>query len=397
MKNGKRRRTIYIIAGVLSSAGCLVMMAYPAIALNAAQKGIYLWASTVLPALLPFFICANFMTVLGLPAYIGRIFEKPFQKLFGAPGLSAFVFCVSITSGYPMGAKLIGDFGRSKAITQKEAKRMLSFCSTSGPLFMLGAVGAGMLASPAAGTAIALSHYIGALLNGIMYRTFSAIRTRLCKNSTIEKNESASRAVYKAAFPKGNLLDIFTDSLISSFRALGIICGYIVLFMLAADFLQLSGLLDPLKDDYGKGFIKGLLEMTIGCSSIGESGGLSLLNQCILCTILISFGGFSIYAQSMSMLAGLKISSGYYLAVKVTHGLLAGLTAWIIGPFILGGMTVDAAVTEQYEIISRLGLFSQLLFSTEMVIMIVIIFLITILIDKLVRRIYARFRNHSRV
>ena len=53
-------------------------------------------------------------------------------------------------------AKLIGDFGKSEIITLHDAKRMLTFCSTSGPLFMLGAVGAGMLSSPAAGAVIAL-------------------------------------------------------------------------------------------------------------------------------------------------------------------------------------------------------------------------------------------------
>ncbi len=408
--SGKGNKKKYIVAGVLSSAGCLAMMAYPAIALNAAQKGISLWASSVLPALLPFFICANFMTVIGLPSYIGRIFEVPFQKLFGAPGLSAFIFSVSITSGYPMGAKLIGDFGRSKVISQKDAKRMLTFCSTSGPLFMLGAVGAGMLASPAAGTVIALSHYLGALLNGLLYRFLSVFEPRTVikhigkqsvrsnlKSDYFRSSTKIGKTPYKISLPKGSLLDIFTDSLLSSFRALGIICGYIVLFMLVVEFIEFSGVLDSLRNEYSKGIIKGCLEMTIGCSSIGESGELSMIYRCIFCTFLISFGGLSIYAQSMSMLAGLKISSAYYLAVKITHGLLAGLIAWIIAPFILGGISVSTIAIEQQEIIYKLGAFSQLLFSTKMVIMIVFIFMLTILIDKLIRKIHESFRNHSGV
>lgn len=122
-----------------------------------------------------------------------------------------------------------------------------------------------------------------------------------------------------------------------------------------------------------------------------------MIYRCIFCTFLISFGGLSIYAQSMSMLAGLKISSAYYLAVKITHGLLAGLIAWIIAPFILGGISVSTIAIEQQEIIYKLGAFSQLLFSTKMVIMIVFIFMLTILIDKLIRKIHESFRNHSGV
>lgn len=374
------------MAGALSCIGCLVMMAFPSIALNAARKGISLWASSILPALLPFFICANFMTALGLPVYIGRIFEKPFQKLFGAPGVSAFVFSVSITSGYPMGAKLIGDFGRSKAITRSQARRMLTFCSTSGPLFMLGAVGAGMLASPAAGAVIALSHYLGALLNGFLYRIFSS--------SNPEPYHELSG---RTTITKGNLLDLFTDSMITSFRALGIICGYIVLFMLITDFIQFSGVLNALQSDWSKGFIKGLLEMTVGCNSLAESGELTLLYQCILCTFLISFGGFSVYAQSMSMLSGLNIGSVYYLVTKLTHGLLAALTAWIIGPAILDSSVALTGAFGRQEIIGGLGFFYQLLFSTKMVIMIVILFLVTILLEKLLRSIHEGFRNHSGV
>ncbi len=285
-----------------------------------------------------------------------------------------------------MGAKLIGDFGRSRAITRSQARRMLTFCSTSGPLFMLGAVGAGMLASPAAGAVIALSHYLGALLNGFLYRIFSSSKPD-------PNHELPGRITVK----KGNLLDLFTDSMITSFRALGIICGYIVLFMLITDFIQFSGVLNSLQTEWSKGFIKGFLEMTVGCNSISESGDLTLLYQCILCTFLISFGGLSVYAQSMSMLSGLNIGSLYYLLTKLTHGLLAAITAFIIGPAILESSTAMAGAFGRQEIIGGLGFFYQLLFSTKMVIMIVILFLFTILLEKLLRSIHEGFRNHSGV
>lgn len=380
-----RRKTTYILAGTLSSIGCLAMMAFPSVALNAAQKGIALWASSVLPALLPFFICANFMTELGLPAHIGRIFEKPFQKLFGAPGVSAFVFAVSITSGYPMGAKLIGDLGRSKAISRHDAKRMLTFCTTSGPLFMLGAVGAGMLVSPAAGAVIALAHYLGALLNGLLFRIFS-----------LKKAGPSSETPFRTAASKGSLLDIFTDSMITSFKSLGIICGYIVLFMMITDFIEFSGILDTLRTDYGRGLIKGCLEMTVGCSGVAGSEELTLLYQCVFCAFLISFGGISVYAQSMSMLSGLNIRTAWYLAVKLCHGLLAAVIAWFLGPALLHIETLEAFSLKREEIVSGLGFFYQLLFSTKMVIMIVFLFLFTILLEKMLRSIRELRKNEAR-
>jgi sporulation integral membrane protein YlbJ len=285
-----------------------------------------------------------------------------------------------------MGAKLIGDFGRSGAVSRSEARRMLTFCSTSGPLFMLGAVGTGMLVSPAAGAVIALAHYFGALLNGLMYRIFLP-----------RKQEPQTRSTSGTTVARGSMLEIFTDSMITSFRSLGIICGYIVLFMMITDFIQYSGILEPLRTEYGRSFIKGCLEMTVGCSGIANSGEPDLLLKCVLCSFLISFGGLSIYAQSMSMLSGLNIGSVYYFMTKISHGLLAGVIAWLIGPHLLKMEALETWALQRDDLMRDLGFFYQLLFSTKMVIMVVFLFLITIMLDKFIRRIHERFRNHSGV
>jgi len=47
-----------------------------------------------------------------------------------------------------------------------------SFCSTSGPLFMIGAVAVGMFKNPLLGPLIALSHYLGALTVGLIFRFY---------------------------------------------------------------------------------------------------------------------------------------------------------------------------------------------------------------------------------
>ena len=113
-----------------------------------------MWMTDVLPALLPFFICANFLQNIGIMRYLKS---------------GVFPFVMSVLSGYPMGAKIIGDLRRRGEISLSEAKRLVSFCSTSGPAFMMGAVGVGMLGSAVGGAVIAAAHYIGAAVNGILY------------------------------------------------------------------------------------------------------------------------------------------------------------------------------------------------------------------------------------
>lgn len=389
------KKNLYRMAGTIAGVSCLIMVIFPEIALTSAQKGVSLWASSVLPALLPFFICVNFMTKLGLPQIIGMAFEKPFRAIFGAPGVSAFIFTVSITSGYPMGAKIMGDMGREGQISKDEAKQMMTFCTTSGPLFMLGAVGAGMLGSPVAGLIITLSHYIGAIINGIFYRIMSVFKGSAKDAYGINKfnNFTSPREI---ARKNHGILEMFTDSILSSLKSLGIICGYIVLFTMMTDFMVYSGVLDGFHKP-SVALIKGIFEMTVGCNSMASINNLSLLTICAACAFIISFGGVSIMAQSMSMMSGLGISTFYYIKVKLTHGIFALATALIIGPAFLNGNLLETGllmgpisgegsiIAENFGFLGGLDGIYCLFFSTKMVIMLIIIMLALVAVENQLR------------
>jgi len=287
------------------------MVIFPSIAFLSAQKGISLWASSVLPALLPFFICANFMNGMGITRIL-----KP----------SAFAFTMSIMSGYPMGAKIVGDMKRSGYISLNESKRMLSFCSTSGPTFMIGAVGIGMLGGAAYGAVIAIAHYIGALLNGLFF-------SMIVKKEKGQKNANILYKTYKNE--KKDMLELFTEAITSSFKSLGIILAYIVLLMFLTDLIQFSGVLNIFTEAYMKALAKGLMEMTVGCSSMASCVDISSAWKCILCTFMISLGGLSVIGQTISMLAGSKINVSYFISIKLVHALFSSIIAFILMFFVL--------------------------------------------------------------
>lgn len=299
-------RKKYILAAVLTLLCCLIMVMFPSTSLNSARKGISLWLTDVMPALLPFFICANFLTGLGV---------------IGNMNPSLFPFVMSVLSGYPVGAKIIGDMRRNGEISLLGAKRLISFCSTSGPAFIMGAVGSGMLGSERSGTIIAVAHYSGAILNGMLYGKFA------------EKEKLRSFRGY--TLRDKNLQELFTEATLKSLRSLGVILVYIVLFMLLTDFIQLSGILFLFEKQHTRALIKGMIEMTIGCSAISECVDLTDTAKCIACSFIISWGGLSVLGQSMSMLAGSGISAGYLFLTKLTHGLFSAAVAFVIILFML--------------------------------------------------------------
>ena len=70
---------------------------------------------------------------------------------------------ISTVSGYPIGAKLASELRNNNEISRYEAQRLVSFCSTSGPLFMVGAVAIGMFNNPTIGYIMLICHYLGSL------------------------------------------------------------------------------------------------------------------------------------------------------------------------------------------------------------------------------------------
>lgn len=289
----------YILAGSAAAIFCVFMVIFPQVAVYSAQKGISLWASNVLPALLPFFICANFLNYMGAVRVI-----RP----------SLFPFVMSILSGYPMGAKIIGDMRKNNAISLPEAKRLISFCSTSGPTFMIGAVGVGMLGSVPAGIVIAASHYLAAIANGLLYSRFFPRAKPVRDLSFKQKNR--------------DLLDIFTEAILSAFKSLAIILAYIILFMFLTDLLHLGGVFSLISSPALRAAAKGFFEMTVGCGALSECAGISLGIKCILSAMMLSWGGLSIIGQTMSMLSGSGVRLSYFVLTKLTHSLFTGIIAF---------------------------------------------------------------------
>ncbi len=285
---------------VLALAGCVVMVICPAQSILSAQKGIILWANSIVPAMLPFFICINFIGGIG----VLRVFP---------PGI--FAFAMSVMSGYPMGPKIIGDMVRCSAVTHTKALWLLSFCTLSGPAFMTATVGISMLGDMKWGAVIAASHYIAAIANCIIFYII------------LRPSDEMQSPEYEQ-IKKGSL-DIFTDSILQAFKSVGIILAYIIIFTFITDFMECAGVFSYIHPPELKSLLKGVFEMTVGCNA-AASYAVSIKTKVTLCAFFISFGGLSIIGQSMSMLAGTDIHLRHLFVIKLMHGIFAAVAAYLL-------------------------------------------------------------------
>ena len=98
-----------IMAASLCFAAAMVV--FPAVTESGSKTAIVIWANPIVPILLPFFIFADFIKRVGNP-----------EKL----PLRVYPFAVAFMSGYPMGAKIVGDLTARGFFTIEEGKHVLS-------------------------------------------------------------------------------------------------------------------------------------------------------------------------------------------------------------------------------------------------------------------------------
>lgn len=268
--------------------------------------GISVWTFNVLPSILPFMILTSALIQLGFMEKVSKPFAKPFSKIYRTSPHSGYVFLLSILSGYPLGSKMIAELYENGKISQNDTYKMSSFCSNSGPMFIIGSVGVSMLISKTAGYILFLAHIISALINGLFYRNLKYSEDYLARND--KDKQSAS----------------FNDIISSSIQGILNIAVIIALFFVVTE--SFTPILNLLPSESSSIF-KGILEMTQGCLAVSKAYNLRW--SIPICSFLISFGGISTLIQSIVLLKKVNMPLWLFTLQKLTQGVLAFLVALI--------------------------------------------------------------------
>ena len=138
--------------------------------LSSAKTGLLLWANSVVPSLLPFFIATELLGYTNVISILGKLLNRFMRPIFNVPGEGAFPFIMGIISGYPMGAKIVSNFKNQGICTNEEAERLLAFTNNSGPLFIIGTVGIGLFKDTTTGILLFITHILACFTVGFLFR-----------------------------------------------------------------------------------------------------------------------------------------------------------------------------------------------------------------------------------
>ncbi len=313
---------------------CLLLglILYPEVSLKSAYNGLMAWFNVVLPSLFPFFIISELLIEIGFVNMLGNVLRPIIGPLFKVSGESAFPFAMSIISGYPVGAKITSSLREKKIISKTIGERTLSFSSTSGPLFMLGAVSIGILGNGKIAPLIMYPHYLGAITVGL---AFNFYKSKEKPNHSNNKN-NASIILYTLN-KNYSIGSVLSKAMLKSINTILLVGGFIIFYSVLTELIFISDIFNrflnyiPLSINIEllKGVIAGLLEVTTGIQRIA-SLNIELTYKLMIINFLIGWSGFSIHSQALSFISKTDMDSKLYIFSKLLHGIFASIYTGIL-------------------------------------------------------------------
>ena len=281
-----------------------------------------IWKNNIFPSLFPFFILSELLIAYGFVEFLGEICKPLMVRFFKTNANTAFIFIMSIISGCPSNAKYTKELLKEGLITEKEATKVLMFSHFSNPLFILGTVSLLFLNNKEAGLLILIVHYSINFLIGFLFRSYLSTPS---ENVHVSIRTAFSRMHQRRLQNRDNFGTILTNAISNTIQTLLLILGTITVF------LVITTILDQNLDfnTFHQGILNGMIEMTQGLKYISALH-IPLDLKSSLTAMILSFGGFSVHMQVMSILSDTNVKYLPFLIARIMHATLAGLLVYFL-------------------------------------------------------------------
>ena len=275
---------------------------------------IEIFIKNIFPSLFPMFILSNVLISIGLPEFLGNVFSRITTKLFNVKGVAAFVFFMSMFTGFPSNAKYVKDLLDKKLIDELTANKILIFTFFSNPLFIINTVGIMFFNNIKIGILMLISHILGNIIVGLIFRNIYYRKEAIEENLSIKK----SLKIFHDKINNTNIFKSFLDNINNSLSILLTVFGIITSFLIFNQIINENIKLNPLSNS----ILTGLLEFSSGLKTISISN-INYSLKLYVSMFFISFGGLSVHAQVLNILENYKINYYIFLLSRIIHGLIS--------------------------------------------------------------------------
>lgn len=327
-QNGQLVYNIFLdIVSVLVIVAIMLLVIQPTKYMKSILNGLDLFFISVLPSLLPFLFLTKILSSIGTTKKLSKLFNPITKKFLKVPSNTSFIILSSYICGYPIGAKLVGEMVKYGELTNEEAKRVIPLVTTSGPIFVIGSVGASMFSNTNLGAIIFVVHILSSFITGIIFCRFKHKKLTKIEKPTLKEQKVQSFSLEQTT--------------ISTFNSVLMVAVYVSIFYMFIDMAYDLNLLKGLTFIIAKIFSifnidfstataisSGIIEMTRGLKELSFISSNSL--KLIIGSGLISFGGISIILQSLAFLSNTHIKAKYFIFVKLVQTVITILIATLV-------------------------------------------------------------------
>lgn len=281
-----------------------------------------IWSNNLFPSLFPFFVLSEIMINYGFVELLSELFKPLMNKLFKIKSETAFIFIMSIISGFPSSAKYTKELYDEGIINEYEGTKILTFTHFSNPLFILGTLSILFLNNNEAGLLILLCHYFTNIIIGLIFRNYYPSNTT---NNKISFKSAIDKLHTHRLNNPLNFGQIVSKSINNTINILLIILGTITTFLVITAII--NNLIDL--NNYHQSILNGFFEITQGLKYISILS-IPLKLKTTLSTMIISFGGLSVHMQVISIISSTKIKYIPYLTARLLHAAIASFLVYIL-------------------------------------------------------------------
>lgn len=299
----------------------LLFLTFSSEVIEAVSFSISIWKDNLIPSLFPFFIISELLINYGFIDLLGEALKGFMNKVFHLPGESSFIIIGSLLSGFPSSSKYISELLNNNKIDTTDAEYLLKFNHFSNPLFVIGTIGTLLLNNQNIGILILFVHIASNFIIAFIYRP---------KMNNLKREKSSimngiNKMHKKRISNNYSFVEILTNSIFKTFKTLLLLLGVITIFLIIGTIIKK---ILPL-NDFSYSLISGILEMTGGIRNISLLD-IPLHIKASIITFFISFGGFSIHMQVMSILSNTNIKYIPYFISRLLHGFISSSIIYLV-------------------------------------------------------------------
>ena len=289
--------------------------------LQTVSMSLNIWANNIFPSLFPFFVLSEILINFGFIELVGELCKPLMHTLFKCKGEVAFVFIMSMLSGFPSNAKYVKELYSQGILNENEASKALMFTHFSNPLFILGTISLLFLQNKTAGLMVLIFHYLGNIIIGFIFRNYYPTNEKYTK---VSLKTAINKMHHKRVNNKQKIGLVITNSLQKTINTLLLILGVVTMFLCLTTIINNNVHLN----EFSRSLLNGFIEMTQGLKYVSVIN-IPLKIKTVISTLIISFGGFSVHMQLTGILSDTNIKYLPFLTARILHAFISSFLVYI--------------------------------------------------------------------